>query len=123
MGIHPVLACAAAFSVLALACSVLAWRHSLRAASSQEVRSLLEQAQAQGALWKATARALEEEVNNTLDRVESKRRAVAGVESRLKARDSETEVALTAEEQSDQDLENLSRAELRALRRGARSVV
>ena len=67
---------------------------------------------------------LRREVSSELDRLESKRRAVASVESRLRSREEAGQVA-EMEEASRQsptpDPETMSRAEIRALRRAGGS--
>lgn len=111
-------------SALALVCTMLAmrWGWSARslasqAASSAEVRRLLEQNEAQAALWKSAAKALEREVSMELDRVESRRKAAAAVESRLKAREQQTDE--TIDPTIPQPTEEWDRARLRQMRREA----
>ena len=106
-------------SALALACAVLAALRSRASATSSEVRRLLDQARAQAMLWESAAKALQREVGFELERLESKRRAVAGVESRLKSRQETEDVegARVEQEQEQPDADDLSRADLRALRR------
>ena len=112
-------AMALAFSVLALACGAAAWARAAKAATPEHVGKLLDLVRSESLLWKSAAQALQSQVEDAIDRLERKRRTLAGTESRLAARENQDEVDAAMAEQADQpDPSNLTRADLRALRRG-----
>ena len=119
MGLDPIafgaLAC---LCVLATAVSSLAFRRAGRALTRDALAEFEQRARANALLWEETCKALQREVSHELDRVESRRRAVATVESRLKAKEENGQVAeVQAEQEQLPDLSQLDRAQLRALRR------
>ena len=106
-------------SVLATALSVLALRVAATAVTASDVAALQESARAQVAMWEQACKGLQREVSHELDRLETKRRSAAAIESKLRARENGDELVDQANGQQQQqpNVEDLDRAQLRALRR------
>lgn len=120
-GFPPAFLALACLSVLATLLALLAIRRSAQGARQRDVDQLLASTRSQAAMWEATAQAIKREVGHELDRLEQKRRAVAAVEGRLRAReDGQAEDQVEAEraaQQQQPDPSTMDRAELRLLRR------
>lgn len=109
--------------LLALAVSGLALyrtrRETVRRAASTELHEI----EARSTTWKSAALELREQVESAIDRLESKRRAVAAVEARLRARENgETEIELAEQQRQEEELSGPDvRAALREQRRQMRA--
>jgi len=77
--------------VLSIAAAVLALVKSRRKRVQQTVRHDLEEIEAKAASWKSSALSALKEVESAIERLETKRRSLAAVESRLTARERQGE--------------------------------
>lgn len=107
---------------LALAVSVAALLRTRHSKVSAAVRFDLERIEARSLAWKSSALTVKGEVESAIDRLESKRRSLAAVESRLAARENHEEVAEEIERSNSgarvaADDPDIDRATARRLRR------
>ena len=111
--------------LLALVVSVVALLRTRHKVVTSAVRFDLERAEARGQTWKSMAISLKGEVESAIDRLESKRRSLAAIESKLAARENREEVELAIDQSGNSggspDDPDIDRATARRLRREQRA--